>query len=43
MMQKGGLLIEGRGDVERRTLYKGAMMQKEDIITKRDDAEAREL
>ena len=33
----------GHYTTERRTLPKGPMMQKEDIITKREDAEGREL
>ena len=37
MMQEEGI-IEGKVDVERRTIYKGGMMQEQDIINGRDDA-----
>ena len=39
-MQEEGI-IEGRDNVERRTIHQGGMMQEEDIINGRDDAEVR--
>ena len=40
MKQEEGI-IEGRDDVERRTIQQRGMMQEEDIINGRDDAEVR--
>ena len=40
MKQEEGI-IEGRDDVESRTIQQGGMVQEEDIINRRDDAEVR--